>query len=74
MTWLWKKTKEQHRKLEEEISEAAKQLTRAEKADVRINRLHNRLRVEVDQNHMGDRLKESFRQSRRRPNHGTGSV
>jgi len=73
MTWFWKKAKEEHRKLEAEISEAAKQLRRAEKAEVRINNLHQRLKVEVDQNHMGDRLKASFRQSRRRPDHGSAS-
>lgn len=74
MTWFWKKTKEEHRKLEAEIDRAAQQLHRAEKAEVRVNMLHNRLKIEVDQNHMGDRLKESFRQSRRRSDGSAGAV
>lgn len=71
MTWWFKKAKEERRKLKSEISEAEAQLSRANKAEVRVNRLHELLTVEKDQNHMGDRLKESFRQSRRRPDHGT---
>lgn len=69
MTWF-KKAKEERRKLRKEISEAEEQLRRASKAEVRINMLHNTLAAEKDANHMGDRLKDSFRQSRRRPGNG----
>lgn len=67
MTWFSKKAKLERRRLKAEIQEAEEQLRRASKAEVRVNRLHSVLSAEKDANHMGDRLKESFRQSRRRP-------
>jgi len=72
MTWF-KKAKAERRKLESEIETAQNQLHRANKQAVRVTRLHDILKAEVDQNHMGDRLKEHFQQSRRRPGHGSAN-
>lgn len=63
----WRKSKAERRRLEQQVQVAREQLVRASKQEVRVKRLHDVLKVEVDQNHMGDRLKEHFRRSRRRP-------
>lgn len=61
--------KRERRKLEAEIQEAQEQLDRVEERDSRVDELHKTLRVELTGNHMGERLREHFRESRRRPGH-----
>ena len=72
MTW-WRAKKDRE-KLETEIEQAREMLMKVEEREPKIDRVHKALSVEVSSNHMGDRLKEHFRQSRRRPNHGAGSL
>lgn len=62
--------KRERKKLEEEIKEAKAQLEAIEARDEHVNELHRKLRVELTGNHMGERLREHFRDSRRRPGHG----
>lgn len=71
MTW-WKWTKKQRKSLKEEVDAAEEQYARAVEADNRINMLHKDIKEALESNHMGERLREHFRQSRRRPNNGVG--
>jgi hypothetical protein len=68
MTW-WR-AKKDRKKLETEIEQAQEMLMRVEEREPTVDKVHKLLTVEVAGNHMGDRLKEHFRQSRRRPGHG----
>lgn len=72
MTW-WRAKKDRE-KIESEIYQAKEILMRVEERQPIVDRVHRALTVEMASNHMGDRLKEHFRQSRRRPNGSTGAV
>lgn len=63
-------SRKERRKLQAEIKAAREQLERVEARDEQVNEIHRKLRVELEGNHMGERLREHFRESRRRPGHG----
>lgn len=68
MTWFWKAKKER-RKLRAEIEAAQDELTRVENREERVEELHKKLTAEMAGNHMGERLRIHFEQSRRRSRH-----
>lgn len=64
---IWFRRKENvDEDLSHELTAAREQLARADAAKPQVDELVQELRTHLKENHMGDRLRESFRQSRRR--------
>jgi hypothetical protein len=71
MSWF-KREKKENEDLSHELTAAREQLARAEAAKPQVDELVQELRTHLKENHMGDRLRLSFQESRRRPTNGVG--
>lgn len=68
---FWRKKLEDEDQLKAEVEQAKEQLARAEKAQPHVEEVVSELRRHTKDNHLGERLREHFEQSNRRPGHGT---